>query len=234
MSHISEVAVCNLALQKLGEERIASLTDDGSKASGLCHDNLPFARRKALRRFPWSFATKRVQLARATDPFIEWSTAHAIPADCVRVLTPLKTDGHKVEYFAKEGDTLLCDHETIYLKYVADVEDLTKWDDLAIEVLAIELAVRLAVPLTGDMQKRMALINELEQLAITEARFIDAVEDGSSENNPLRDLVMKSNATQSRWGHMAARTRFAEGGENPPGGPGSTTDLDGAFEEELD
>lgn len=219
MSHISEVSVSNVALSRLGERRIEDM-NDGSKAAGLCKANFPFARRKTLRRYRWNFALRTIELAQTNAPMAEWAYAFTLPGDCVRVCDLLQAEElppsgiinpggvtasslpaktWRLEWFKVEGQAVLTDAPRIFLKYVSDVDTLPYWDDLAIDVLALELATRIAIPLTGDDQKRADAIQELEQLVLAEARYIDSVEDGSGENYDLNRRIKEGLLRRARF-----------------------------------
>ena len=88
----SNVSVSNTALQKLGAERIVSLTQDHPNAR---HINACFEEivKQELRDRPWGFAIKRVVLAPSatttiTNPDMPFNNAFPLPNGCLRVLPP--------------------------------------------------------------------------------------------------------------------------------------------------
>ena len=58
----SEVQICNLALAKIGDQQITSLTEN-SKAGRLCNLVYEPLRDATLRAHPWNFAITRETLA---------------------------------------------------------------------------------------------------------------------------------------------------------------------------
>jgi len=65
---LTDVDICNSALDELGLEPIKSL-DEGSKRAKLCKRNYSIIRRKMLRAHPWNFARKRTTLEAESNVF---------------------------------------------------------------------------------------------------------------------------------------------------------------------
>ena len=81
---ISDVAIANLALQKLGSGHITSLSQDdpSARAVNACYEQI---RDMELRKHPWNFARKRTTLAPdATTPSFDFDYAFPLPSDCLR------------------------------------------------------------------------------------------------------------------------------------------------------
>ena len=80
----SEVAICNAALAKVSNNRIASLSE-GSTAGDLCNEMYERIRDRLLRRHIWNFNKKRVKLGQlAQAPVFGWTYAYRLPSDWVR------------------------------------------------------------------------------------------------------------------------------------------------------
>ena len=58
---MNNIEICNLALGRIGVEEINRM-DEASQPARICTRYFDFTRQNVLRRFPWTFATKRVQL----------------------------------------------------------------------------------------------------------------------------------------------------------------------------
>jgi len=174
----SEVAICNAALAKVSNNRIASLTE-GSTAGDLCNEMYGRVRDRLLRRHIWNFNKKRVKLAQlATAPVFGWTYAYQLPSDWVRNIAVYpdsagigQTHGYQVE-----GRRILSDHENIYLVYGARITDPNDFDDMFREALAYALAVELAVPLAKSATLRDRM-NEAFQAYVMEAQTIDGQDD---------------------------------------------------------
>lgn len=169
----SEVEICNRALVKLGEKTILSLTDD-SKPARTCNLLYKPTRNYVLRNHPWNFAIKRVEMARNTeDPVYDYAYSYKLPSDCLRVLIPNREQWE----YGIEGRNLVTDYPDSFLKYIRRVEDPNQMDESFQESLACKLAAEMAVTLSDNDARHKDMV-KLYQLSITEARSVDAMEDG--------------------------------------------------------
>ena len=182
----SAVQICNLALAKIGEEQITSLTDN-SKAARRCNLVYEPMRDVVLRSHLWNFAIKRVALATSGDaPAYEYTTKFALPTDFLRLVDTnlLPESEYKVE-----GKFILAHASTLSIRYVSQVTDPNEFDWLFIESLAARMAAELAISLTDNRQLFVDLFN-LYQGKIAEARSIDAQE--RSPDNITADTWLES------------------------------------------
>lgn len=169
----STVDTCNRALVKLGEKTILSLDDD-SKPARTCKLLYAPTRDYVLRSHPWNFAIKRIELARNTaGPVYDYDYSYKLPTDCLRVIIPNREQWE----YGLEGGNLVTDYPDALLKYVRRVEDPNEMDDSFIEAFACKLAAEMAVTLT-DNDARHTAMSQLYTMAITEAKGVDAMEDG--------------------------------------------------------
>ena len=101
----------------------------------------------------------------------------------------------------------------ITLEYVRKVTDVTLFDSLFIDLLAANLAAKLAVPLTGDANKAALLVKETEGLFKSPAMRRD-----STERKPkIKPAWTSSKLVSSRSGGDGIDTAKAAGG-GPAGG----------------
>lgn len=146
---MSEVSICNVALTALGASQINSLTED-SEAARKCNALYDDARDSVLRAHPWNFALKRVKLAKLEDaPAYEYSVKHQLPSDCLRVI---RADNGSINIldWKVEGREILSDYETMYIKYIARIEDTEVFDSSFKATLAAKLAAELAYPIASS------------------------------------------------------------------------------------
>ncbi len=68
------------------------------------------------------------------------------------------------------------DLDIVYVEYIWKQTDMDEWSAKAKSVLALKLASKIVVGLTGDTKKKAELINEYEGLAIKQARGADGAE----------------------------------------------------------
>ena len=186
---VSDVSICNLALQKLGAGRITSLTEDSRNARS-CNACYTLIRDKELRAHPWTFAVKRVVLAPdATAPAFDFDYAFAIPQDCLRILPP---NTPLIDWKLENNKILTNAGNSLNLIYIARIEDPTVYDACFDEALAAKLAWHLCEEITQSNQKKADAMNEYKD-AIRTARRTNAFEklaDAPPEDswNLARDL----------------------------------------------
>ncbi|KKN47739.1 hypothetical protein LCGC14_0659730 [marine sediment metagenome] len=68
------------------------------------------------------------------------------------------------------------DKDVVYVEYVFKQVDMDEWSAKAKAALALKLAAKIVVGLTGETDKKIDLINEYERLTMPQARSADAAE----------------------------------------------------------
>lgn len=181
---VSNVSICNLALQKLGQARIVALDEDNSNARhcNVCFETL---RDKELRGAMWNFAIKRTTLAAsATAPDFTYTYAFPLPADALRVILPPRLGlDWKIENHEGAPAILTNDGTSLEVKYIARITDPTKFDFSFVEMLACKIAWHLTEVITQSNTKKEALHQEYLELR-REARRMNAFER-TPEEEPL-------------------------------------------------
>lgn len=199
---ISNVGICNLALQKIGASRIASLSDNepNAQAVNACFETM---RDRELRANRWKFAIKRVVLApHATAPAFLYQYAYVLPADHLRVIFPVRTAlDWKIENHEGELAILTNDGNSIEVRYVARITDATRFDMLFVEALACKIGWHLCEQITQSNTKKDALFNEYRMI-VSEARKMNALEIGAQKQPVDEWLVARWNGQlmNSEWG----------------------------------
>ena len=173
----SEVGICNLALTKIGEDQIISLTEN-SKAGRLCNLHYQPTRDAVLRSHIWNFAIKRVELALSTTtPSYDFAYQFALPSDYIRILeTNLTTTAE----WKIESGHLLADSDSVKVRYLARITNPNEFDALFIEAFSARLAAELTIPL-ADSPPLAKIMFDLYSSKVEEARTMDAVE-GTPDN----------------------------------------------------
>lgn len=101
--------------------------------------------------------------AYSTRPLSEFAYQYALPSTMLRFVEADITEGT----FAVEGGYLLSDEQTISIKYVKQVTDATYFDNLFVEVFALQLAIRF-IAITGvgtaALNLKVDLKNELREI----------------------------------------------------------------------
>lgn len=199
----SETEIGCLALAKIGGPRIVNINDGGDPHARAVRLHYDSCRDEVLRRAMWGFATKRTKLSRlSTPPAFEFSAQYALPADLVRFIEINGLgvwENESADWYAIEGgdDTmpnmiLIEDKgETLPIKYIRRVEDVTKFDALFVNALVTLLASKIRPVITGDSGQ--SLLEEFEKLALPNARLLDGQESRQNAmDHPVFQRIRES------------------------------------------
>lgn len=179
---LSKVDIANLALEHLGKNEIASLTEDSLEARR-CSKWIDFAIRQALERSPWTFAGKIAALAEVTNDYEErWARKFDRPNDCVKVRYVFEgTDPYDPSDFAPHqvlDGAIYTNIATPKLMYTYFNDSPTTWPAKFAEAASFMLARSIAMPLT----KKMSFYDAMDQLyerSILQAIEYDAAQERS-------------------------------------------------------
>lgn len=176
----SKVSIANGALQRLGEKRIESLTQDHPSARSM---NAAFERtvRAEIRRYGWNFAIKRQSVAAdATDETIlsTWNR-YSLPNDYIRLLRDDES-GMTVDWKIEGIFILSADAAPLQFRYLAYIEDPAYYDSLFVEVLECKLAMVCCKEITGSHSNAAGVKLDYED-AIAQARKANAFEKEAQE-----------------------------------------------------
>lgn len=159
----SSTEICNMALVLLGQEPILTL-DDSTKSSRLCSRLYTPVLEALLRAYPWTFAIKRVVLAKEVSPSVFGGLSQfPLPSDYLRMVS-LSILGE----YAIEGNKILTDEtDRVDIRYVARVTDPNLFDAQFTQVLIYKLAAYMCISLTADQD----LYTKLQQVYLRELMF---------------------------------------------------------------
>jgi hypothetical protein len=169
-----DVRIINLALIELGEKTITARSDttEPGITMNLLYDHV---RDEEMEKHPWAFAMARAQLSEDTSsPAFEWTNQFVLPADYLRAWRLYNTVVGP--NYVIEGNLLLTDEETCYLRYIKRVTDTTKFSNLFVRALAAQLAMRATARLTSNRTK-MADLSVIYDNAIRDAMLTNAILD---------------------------------------------------------
>lgn len=177
----SIVDICNRALQKLGAERIISLSQDSTSARA-CNLAYEAVRDAELRSHTWNFSIKRASLAAdATAPVYGYDYAYTLPSDCLRLLSNDHAEDFYPNKWKVEGRKILSNADApLQIRYVSRVEDTTKYDAMFSEMLSCKLAMEMCEELTQSNSKRQLAAEEYKA-TMREARKMNAFENPPAE-----------------------------------------------------
>lgn len=183
----SQLALYNGALRRLGERKLASLTENREPRRLLDDAWDDAARLYCLQQGLWKFAKRTVKLDYDPDqtPTFGHRYAFGIPSDFVRTIA-LCSD----EYFtcplldyAEEQQFWFASIQTLYISYVSSDPDygldLSKWPPTFTQWVEAYLARQVGPKITSAVNRMDALDKEARHL-LTDARSKDAMEDPTS------------------------------------------------------
>ena len=173
----SRVSIANLALTVLGADRITSLEDNSENARRMTaiYDS---CLEDVLRAHPWNFAIVRQQLALlASTPAFGYDYEFQIPGDCLRVVEV--SDGtNLITDFKVEGRKILCDNNSISIKYIGNVTDPNQYTSQFIFTFSSRLAAELAYAITNNKSTADAIM-QIYQTRLQNTKEIDSQESSS-------------------------------------------------------
>lgn len=187
---VSNIAIANRALTKLGAARIISFGDNNEQARAL-QSMYEIVRDAELRAYTWNFSIKRAQLAALSEaPAFDWPRQFQLPSDCLRLLWAGDfypgpnlsdlTNGLDLDYEV-EGRVIMSRLPApLKIRYVAQITDPTQFDALFVEAFACKLAIELGETLTNSSTNRQEAWQEYQQ-AIRKALRADAIEKPSQQ-----------------------------------------------------
>ena len=166
---LSTTKICNLALSDLGANRINDFDD--TKETGteviLCRLHYEPIRDALLRSHYWAFASDRVKLAQDADkdPPFEWDNQFILPNDFLYLKSIY--DGTLVRTargsHALEGKRFLTNDSTVEIRYIKKVTDVTEFDPLFVQLLVLELDLKLVMPLTQDVNLKESIKDDIKR-----------------------------------------------------------------------
>jgi hypothetical protein len=182
---VSNVQIANRALQKLGAKRIEALSQDHANARSM-NAAFELVRDAELRRYHWSFATRRDSIAAdASDTaWGDWNR-YTLPNDFLGLIRDDET-GIEVDWRIEAGTEgegafiITADASPLEIRYIARVEDPNSFDPLFIEAFACKLALETCEEITQSTSRKESIRADYKD-AIAEARRVGAIEKPAQE-----------------------------------------------------
>jgi len=183
-----------MALTPLGDSRIHDIDDDTGEPAVLCNLYYDTIVDEVLRSHEWNCALWYQSLATLSDDdddyllddYEEYGYQYSLPTDpyCLR---PLSIPEHKDADYEIVGRYLLCDLETVVLKYIKRIEDPAQFDSLLVQAIAYRLAAELAMRMTNSKASRDDMLRMYEW-QMNRARTIDGLE---SEEPQIEEYAVR-------------------------------------------
>lgn len=197
---MSEVSICNIALAYIGEDSIRSLDELNTRAS-LCRAMYPIVRDELLTCMDWTFARKTALLKQIDEENYE-GAVFSLPSDCLTPLNILPRFQERTKFTVEAGRIVLNDTDStetfpddVYLKYTAKVTNTNLFTATFSNLLALDIAVRICMPLTSDEKLLSILENRLlrrrQEVEAEDAnrgdeyRYVDEDPDTDTFVNPI-------------------------------------------------
>jgi hypothetical protein len=177
--------IANMALDLLSAGNVSNIEIPTTPTESLAARWYDHSRRNLLRSHPWNFATKTIVLAASSEQPPFGGKAFPLPTDFVRLLyisgindTPIDTTRFRMGNVG--GKRCIIMHNTedassVNLVYIYDIKDVSRFDDLFIELLIHDLALSMAYK-TTESNGNVDRINSLKEVRRTLAQAIDGQE----------------------------------------------------------
>lgn len=184
MATLSSTAICNMALTKLGAERITSLTQDHNNAR-ICNAEYEHVRNAVLTDHIWTFAQKRFALVATseTPAFTEdlMTVVYSKPTDFLQ-LNFVNIEEARVKV---EGNRILSDTSNLKIKYTYEVTDTSLYHPKFVEAFATRLAAEIAIPIKENAKTAERLFAIYYDKKLPAAIAIDSMQ--GSPIQPMQD-----------------------------------------------
>jgi len=175
---VSETGLCNRSLGRIGANQIKNVETDTTVPAIQCRLHYEPTRDALQRSHKWRLARDRVELTQdSEDPDFEWDNQFILPNDFLRFRSVFEEEGFSSKHrrHAIEGQRYLTNFDTVQLRYVKKVTDVTKFDPLFVQILVLELELKLVMPLTQDVKLKQTIKEDIK-LLMPRVRAVDADE----------------------------------------------------------
>jgi hypothetical protein len=150
------ITICSDALIMLGAKAITSF-NDGTDESSACDRLYPDIRDSTLVVYPWTFNTKKIQLAQlVTAPTSVWRYQYQLPGDRLnnpRAVYNSSSQGSPVQKeWEIQGDALLTNLTSVYIDYQSSIGEFAM-PQYFVQLLKYMLSWHLAMPITEQSDR---------------------------------------------------------------------------------
>lgn len=157
----ARIDLMNMALGHLRQQPLREEAER-TEAGRYCRMYFDDAVRSSLRAFDWPFARAYSPGAAVVATLAPgWLYSFALPADCLRLRDIARPDKRQPRHrFELIGQTIQCNVLAPVFVYTREVLDPMLWDATFIQAASYQLALQLAMPLTGkagnaEMMRKM-------------------------------------------------------------------------------
>ncbi len=147
---MSNLEISNMALSLIGEAAISDL-DAPNSVSRTVKTHFHAARDWVTVQRSWKSATTRASLDTPDidPPAFGYSNSYTLPADCLRVLEVLEGD-RPTGWTLEAGRLLVNSDGGLQIRYLRRFADDEEIPAVLVDVIALELARRICIPITSS------------------------------------------------------------------------------------
>lgn len=200
--HQTTTSVANLALREIGTYRISAFDEDSADAE-IVRDLWESTLRSCLSNHEWRFAMKQAELQQGDSPIARFGYSYPLPADYIRMSSACERSDandpimdfqiiHNADFV---NPVMLTDAKSVFLDYVAYIEDPAYWPAWFTDYFVSALAARMASALKSTSERQR--LEEIVELRLRHARTVD-----STMQSPRRPPVgnwVRSMKIRGRW-----------------------------------
>ena len=166
---LSETKICNLSLSDLGSKRINNFDDktESSPQAILCRLHYEPTRDALEQSYPWRFTRGRATLSEDTEtPDFQWGKQFILPIDYLAMKSVYegRFSDENVRSYDLEGNLLLTNETTMEIRYIKKITDVTKFDPLFVQLLVLQLDLKLVMPLTQNVKLKQSIKEDIRLL----------------------------------------------------------------------
>lgn len=191
----SKAQICNLALCRIEQNSISSFENDDSVQAQFCRMIFEQSKASLLAQYNWTFAIAEAKLQEVEIENLikEYSHWYALPAEFLRLVGLYNGFGQEIiaitdlkPPYVIEGKFLKTDVTDCCLKFVEDVDEVSRFSSLFVDCLVLDLAIRL----TKLFNSSSTYLQELYQeflMQIEKAKIADCQQTGVAgiRSNPI-------------------------------------------------
>jgi hypothetical protein len=175
----TKLQICKIALTAIGSKNTIQSLDEASTEARNCTILYDLARDTVLEDLDWPFASAITTLALAGTAPTGWEFQYAWPNLCIvprEIVQPDPTQDpvlFEVRFDETHGRVIVTNEEDASLRYTRKVDEPGNYTPNFVNALSLQLAYRLALPLTRDQR----LANELGDryaIALAHAKALSA------------------------------------------------------------
>lgn len=193
----SKSEICNLALSRLGDKKTVNDIDTPTtQTEKIFHKWYDVTRRSALRRLMPSFARIRKKWAKSDfAPDFGYKFAYKYQSNCLKIIGIGNMDEPITDYVVEGGYVLTNTDfkDGLPVRYVADINDISCFDDVFIELFTYLLAYNVAAEVT-ESASMIKYIGDI--IPIKTAELVALT---SQENKPF--ILTNSRLHNTRLGY---------------------------------